>query len=92
LIAAYETDRLLNASAAAMKEAKRFDHEHLRRRGLTRRECEVLWWVAEGKRNAEIGIILEIATVTVEVHLTSVYRKLGVENRMAAVANMSAEG
>ena len=84
--AAFSTDQLLGSSAGARQEARAFDHLALRRRGLTRRECEVLWWVAEGKRNGEIGIILGIAMVTVEVHLTSIYRKLGVEGRMAAVA------
>lgn len=83
LVAAYSTEQLLSEKAAS--RARAFDQTALRRRGLTRRECEVLWWAAEGKRNAEIAIILGIATVTVEVHLSSVYRKLGVENRMAAV-------
>jgi DNA-binding CsgD family transcriptional regulator len=86
LALAYETDLVLDASAGARDGADLFDHARLRKRGLTRRECEVLWWVAEGKRNGEIGIILGIATVTVEVHLTSIYRRLGVENRMSAVA------
>ena len=83
LVAAYSTEQIL--SAAQARRAQATDHTALRRRGLTPRECEVLSWAAEGKRNAEIAIILGIATVTVEVHLTAAYRKLGVENRMAAV-------
>lgn len=89
LAAAFSTDQLLRSSAAARQEADRFDHSELRRKGLTRREREVLWWVAEGKANVEIAVILSIAAVTVEYHLTSIYRKLGVENRMAAVASLS---
>ena len=53
--------------------------------GLTRREAEVLHWIAEGKSNPEIGRILSISVRTVEKHVEIVYRKLGVENRMGAV-------
>ena len=84
---AYAADLVFRASATAAEESKRFNHEHLRQRGLTRRQCEVLWWVSEGKRNSEIAVILGIACRTVEVHLTSIFIKLGVENRTSAVAN-----
>jgi DNA-binding CsgD family transcriptional regulator len=53
--------------------------------GLSRREAEVLRWIAEGKTNVEIGRILSISVRTVEKHVEIVYRKLGVENRMGAV-------
>lgn len=52
--------------------------------GLTRREAEVLHWVAEGKTNAEIGIILGTRLRTVKKHLEHIYDKLGIENRTAA--------
>ncbi len=58
----------------------------LRRYGLTTRESEVLWWVAEGKTNREIAVILGCSARTVQTHLNSVYRKLGVETRTAAAA------
>jgi DNA-binding CsgD family transcriptional regulator len=54
--------------------------------GLSVRESEVLGWVARGKTNPEIGLILNISPRTVQKHLERVYLKLGVENRMAAVA------
>lgn len=54
--------------------------------GLSKRELEILGWVARGKTNAEIGLILDISRRTVNKHLEHVYVKLGVENRMAAVA------
>jgi len=57
---------------------------------LTRREKEVLHWLACGKSNLEIGEILGIATSTVGKHLERVYPKLGVNNRVAA-ANMAVE-
>ena len=52
---------------------------------LTRREAELMDYVREGLRNAEIGEIMHIAQVTVEKNLTSIYRKLGVKNRTAAI-------
>lgn len=55
-----------------------------RLRQLTHREAEVVAWAAEGKTNAEIGTILGVAARTVQHHLESTYRKLGVENRTAA--------
>lgn len=53
--------------------------------GLTRREVEVLEWVARGKTNNEIGLILEISPRTASKHLEHIYTKLGVESRTAAV-------
>lgn len=50
----------------------------LQRDGLTRREAEVLQWVAQGKTNAEIGIILDMSPGTVKKHLQHLYQKLGI--------------
>ncbi|PYL40082.1 MAG: hypothetical protein DMF34_02395 [Verrucomicrobia bacterium] len=55
-------------------------------RALTRREREVLFWVARGKSNAEIAAILGIKPATVGKHLERIYPKLGVENRTAAIS------
>jgi len=52
---------------------------------LSRREREVLGLLASGLSNKEIARRLEVETVTVAVHLTSVYRKLGAANRTQAV-------
>ena len=54
--------------------------------GLTKRETEVLHWLAEGKRNAEIAVILGMTTRTVGKHLEHIFAKLGVETRAAAAA------
>ncbi len=53
---------------------------------LTPREAEVLGWVARGKTNSAIGIILGISEKTVDKHLQHVFVKLGVETRTAAAA------
>lgn len=54
--------------------------------GLTRRECEVLALVAEGKTNPEIAAILALRPRTAAKHVERIHRKLGVETRGAAAA------
>ena len=56
------------------------------RLGLTPREAEVLFWVAQGKPNKDIADILSLSPRTVNKHLEQVFAKLGVENRSAAAA------
>ena len=51
---------------------------------LSAREREILHWLRQSKRNAEIAIILGISHHTVRHHLGKIYAKLGVETRMAA--------
>jgi DNA-binding NarL/FixJ family response regulator len=52
--------------------------------GLTPRAAEVLLWVAQGKTNADIGMILSISESTVKKHLLEIFEKLSVETRSAA--------
>lgn len=56
----------------------------LRILGLSERETEALYWVAQGKSNAEIAIILGISPRTVDKHLHTIYAHLGVETRTQA--------
>ena len=49
------------------------------RPALTKREVEVLRFVAEGKANKEISLYLRIAIKTVEAHRARIKRKLGVQ-------------
>ena len=58
----------------------------LRSLDLTPRETEVLTWVAQGKTNYEIGVILSAATRTICKHVERILFKLSVENRTAAAA------
>lgn len=53
---------------------------------LTRRQSEVLSWVARGKTNAEIAQILSLKTGTIGKYLERIFPKLGVENRTAAAS------
>lgn len=57
-----------------------------RDRALTKRQTEVLSWVACGKTNAEIGEILSLKTGTVGKYLERIFPKLGVENRTTAAS------
>jgi DNA-binding NarL/FixJ family response regulator len=59
--------------------------EPLRKLGLTPREADVLFWIAQGKTNAECGLILEMSVATVKKHVEHIFAKLDVENRSAAI-------
>lgn len=52
---------------------------------LSRRERDVMSLLTKGKANKEIAKELQIEAVTVALHLSSIYRKLGVTNRTQAV-------
>ena len=52
--------------------------------GLSPREAQVLLWIAQGKNNEEIGIILGASRNTIKKHVLRVLEKLGVESRNAA--------
>jgi NarL family two-component system response regulator YdfI len=53
---------------------------------LTAREREVLVGIASGERSKEVGARLGITRRTVESYLNSIYTKLNVDSRTAAVA------
>lgn len=52
-------------------------------RPLTKRELEVVEWIAAGKRNAEIGQILGCSSRTVQKHVQHILEKLHLETRIA---------
>jgi two-component system nitrate/nitrite response regulator NarL len=53
--------------------------------GLTRRECEVLRFVAQGKTNPEIAESTGLTRNTVKTYLQSALHKLGARNRVEAI-------
>lgn len=59
---------------------------------LTEREQEVLKSVARGERSKEIAAHLGISERTVKAHLASIYNKLGVDSRAAAIAVAAQRG
>lgn len=61
-------------------------------KGLTLREVEVLKWSAEGKTAAEVAIILDLKIRTVNFHIGSAKRKIGVTNKTSAVVHAALQG
>jgi len=59
---------------------------------LTDREHQVLTAVAKGERSKEIAVSLGITERTVKAHLASIYGKLGVDSRAAAIAVAAQKG
>jgi NarL family two-component system response regulator YdfI len=59
---------------------------------LTGREMEVLRAAAGGKTSKEIAYGLGISERTVKAHLGSIYQKLGVDSRAAAIAAAAGRG
>jgi len=59
---------------------------------LTARELEVLEFVARGERSKEVAAHLGISERTVKAHLASIYNKLGVDSRAAAIAVAAQNG
>jgi NarL family two-component system response regulator YdfI len=74
--------------APAAKAAKALDQGLT----LTDREQEVLQAVAQGERSKEIALRLQISERTVKAHLASIYNKLGVDSRAAAIALAAQRG
>jgi DNA-binding NarL/FixJ family response regulator len=64
--------------APAAREAARIDE-------LTEREHDVLALMARGATNGEIGAALHVAEATVKTHVGSIFGKLGVRDRPAAI-------
>jgi NarL family two-component system response regulator YdfI len=82
-------ERILGHAARAAQPASAPGTQPAHRRhplDLTDREREVLQRVARGERSKEIAAGLGITERTVGAHITSMYAKLGVDSRAAAVA------
>jgi DNA-binding NarL/FixJ family response regulator len=71
-------ERYRQAVAPAARDAARLEL-------LTHREQEVLRLMARGATNAEIATALSVAEATVKTHVGSIFGKLGVRDRAAAI-------
>lgn len=88
-------ERILGHAARATQTPVTMETQPARTRrslALTEREREVLERVARGERSKEIAVGMGITERTVGAHLTSIYGKLGVDSRAAAVARGLARG
>lgn len=74
----------LAASQAELMEAP-LNIDLLVQAGLTPREAEALYWMDQGKSNPEIALVLSIQVYTVKDHIRSIFNKVGVDNRIAAI-------
>jgi len=55
------------------------------RYGLTKSQARVLELLAEGKTNREIGQLLDVTEGTVKIHVSAIFKALGVTNRSQAL-------
>ena len=53
--------------------------------GLTKREAEVLFWIAKDRSLVELGDLLGMSDRTAKKHLEHIYEKFGVQTRLSAV-------
>lgn len=60
-------------------------------RALTPRQLAVLGLLSAGKSNKEIARALSISDLTVKVHITTIFRKLGVATRTQAIVAFQRE-
>lgn len=51
--------------------------------GFRSREAEVLMWLIEGKSNVEMARLMHIGVPTVKFHLTAIFNRMGLGNRLA---------
>jgi DNA-binding NarL/FixJ family response regulator len=83
---------LVIAEKLSRSNAKEIKSESGRRAKLERlseREREILVDISQGKRNYEIATMRHISEGTIKSHLTSIYRKLEVRNRVEAISMMN---
>ena len=63
---------------AMQAKTLRLPHAAIRRTHLTPREIEVVTFIAQGYRSAEIAEHLSINVKTIETHKANIYNKLGI--------------
>ena len=83
LLAPTVTRRLLDRFADSMPAADA--RQALAIASLTEREREILTLLASGRSNAELAKELYLSEPTIKTHLSSIFRKLGVRDRVQAV-------
>lgn len=73
-----------HSHAKALKASVALLMRHLE---LTHRQAEMLHWVADGKTNEEISVILGCSFFTVKNHLRKIFQHLNVHSRTGAAAS-----
>lgn len=83
---------LVGRLMAALQSRDRHITPEIEEPELSRRELEVLRFVADGLSNKEIGVRLSITEGTVKNHVHNALAKLGMENRIQAAAYIVRHG
>lgn len=60
--------------------------------GLTERQAEVLGLMVRGKSNRDIGALLGLSEGTIKIHLTAIFKLLGVSSRTQAMVVVARRG
>lgn len=89
LVAAIKHSLIAPLSFSAQGLEKLFNNTH---NTLTAREFDLLVQLEQGQTTAQISKSLFISPATVKTHLASIYRKLEVTNRTAAIHAMREQG
>lgn len=65
------------------------ENEHRGSTAMTERELQILRCMASGMSNREISVALSFNSLTLKHHIAKIYRKLDVQNRTDAVAQVA---
>src|SRR5881296_2736678 len=79
------TDAKIEPADIAPGSAQIKSEAEIARLGLTRREMQVIGALVDGQTNKDIAATFNISEYTVKHHLTNIYDKLGVYNRVELV-------
>ena len=90
ILAVARGEIVLHPAIAAKVLESHADHDHVMT--LSERELEVLHHASRGLRTTDIADELSVSSRTVESHFTSIFNKLGVANRTAAVLHAVSQG
>lgn len=80
------TPRILSIIRGETEMPEEMDMDIHKKFSLTERENKILELLLKGKCNKEIADITHVSVETVKSHLKNIYRKLGVNSRLEAVA------
>jgi len=77
--------RVLSTSLDAKENKTLHAQANLGDLGLSDRETEIVWWLAQGLVNKEVARRLNLADATVKNHIYRIYKKLGITSRAGLV-------
>lgn len=85
VLGAWAGIRLTKKRAVIHAAPFQIDEKALERFGISKRELEVLQWMAEGLSNQQIADKLFVSLNTIKTHSSNLFQKLDAKNRTQAV-------